>query len=143
MASDLAYAAEDTKFSQTFLQLGLIPDWGALYFLPRLAGVSHAKEILFFGETFSADMAFKLGIINGIHPKDRLEEEVEKIAKTIAFSNGLVALRETKRILNRSLGLSLKDLLEEEKIGFFRCQEHSDYSEGLKAFKEKRKPNFA
>jgi 2-(1,2-epoxy-1,2-dihydrophenyl)acetyl-CoA isomerase len=142
MASDLAYAGGNTKFSQTFLKMGLIPDWGTLYFLPRLAGLKSSKELLFMGETFGADIARKLGIINGIFPEEKLEEEVDKIAKTIAFSNGTVALKETKRILNRSLLLSLKELLEEEALGFFRCQEHPDYAEGLKAFREKRKPNF-
>jgi 2-(1,2-epoxy-1,2-dihydrophenyl)acetyl-CoA isomerase len=142
MASDLAYASGNAKFSQNFLKMGLIPDWGALYFLPRLTGLRSSKELLFFGEPFGADVALKLGIINGIFPEEKLEEEVNKIASTIAFSNGAMALKETKRILNKSSILSLKGLLEEEALGFFRCQEHPDYTEGLKAFREKRKPNF-
>lgn len=143
MASDLTYAAEGTQFSLPFLKIGLIPDWGALYFLPRLATLKRAKEILFLGKIFGTDMALELGLINGVYPAGRLEQEVEKTAIEIAFSNGFEALRETKRILNRSLGFSLTELLQEEMTSFLRCQSHPDYAEGLIAFKQKRKPNFA
>lgn len=141
LACDMVVATKDAKFCQSFVKVGLIPDCGGMFILPRLVGLSKAKELMLTAKTISAEEAYSLGLVNQIVEEEELLDKVTEIAKQLA--NGpSIALGICKTILNRSMELDLDQLLEYEAFGQDLCMMTEDFEEGLKAFKEKRKPQF-
>ncbi|HLQ98624.1 MAG TPA: enoyl-CoA hydratase-related protein, partial [Candidatus Dormibacteraeota bacterium] len=141
LASDITFAADNAKFGFTFSKIGLIPDCGTLYFLPRLVGKKKAKELIFNAEIINSNQALELGIVNELLPKEDLMDKAFQYAKQLVNGPSL-ALSWTKKIINQSDLLSLEDVLEYERLGQTIMQQSEDHKEGVKAFKEKRKPNF-
>jgi 2-(1,2-epoxy-1,2-dihydrophenyl)acetyl-CoA isomerase len=141
LAADLVYAARGTKFGQAFVNLGLVPDWGGMFFLPRLAGIRKAKEWIFFGQTFDAEEALSCGLINGVLAPDSLVPEVLEKAKRLA-AGPWTAIRFAKRTLDQISERGLEAVFEAEIDGFGKCMASPDFQEGLTAFLEKRKPIF-
>lgn len=138
---DIVLAAEDAKFGQAFVNVGLVPDLAGMYFLPRIVGLQKAKELIFTGEQIHADKACQLGIVNEVLPADQLLPEAERLAGQLA-AGPKVALSLAKRILNMSTNLSLESLLELESLAQGLCFQTEDHKEAVKAFLEKRRPAF-
>ncbi len=113
LAGDLIYASEKAYFVNTFLEIGLVPDLGGLFTLPRLIGAARAKEMAMLGERWSAQTAQQMGLINGVFAPDQLMAEVQKRAEHLA-ARSASALTQTKRIINRSFESSMEAVLDQE-----------------------------
>ena len=141
LSCDFIIAAEEAKFVEPFGKVGLVPDLGGLYFLPRLVGLLKAKEMVFTWKTIDAREAEKIGMVNRVVPLEKLYSEVKKLADQLvrgtAPANGL-----TKSIINKSLQSTLDQVLELEANAQDMCLMSSDHKEGVRAFIEKRKPEF-
>lgn len=141
LACDVVVAAGSASFIQAFSKIGLIPDSGGTFFLPRLIGWQKASALMMLGDKISAEEAERLGMIYKFFPDERFAEEAGKIASTLAAlpTKGLAL---TKQLLNMSFVNGYEDQLEEEENFQQRAGSTRDYKEGVQAFLEKRKPNF-
>jgi 2-(1,2-epoxy-1,2-dihydrophenyl)acetyl-CoA isomerase len=141
LACDMIIASEEATLIEVFINIGLVPDSGSSYFLPRLVGMAKAFELCALGSKVKASEAAAMGLINKAVPADQLDTTVMEYAvhfsKAPTKSIGLI-----KKMLNRSATSSLDEMLDYEAY----CQEiagnSSDYKEGVTAFLEKRKPDF-
>ena len=141
MACDLIIASEQAKFSQAFVKVGLLPDLGATYFLPRLLGLQRAKELAFTGKVLSAYELADLGLINYLVPHKQLEKKAFDLARQLAEGPTL-ALGSAKKLFNKSSQFSLEEMLEIEAQSQAACMQSEDHMEGIAAFYEKRKSQF-
>ncbi len=141
LACDLVYVAESAKFAQSFAKVGLIPDCGGFYFLPRLVGRHKAKELMFTAQMLTAKECLELGLVNRVIADSELFDQVVGFANALAESAPL-ALTMTKRALNNEQA-TLDDVLSYEAAGQTLLLGSADYLEGVAAFKEKRPPKFA
>jgi 2-(1,2-epoxy-1,2-dihydrophenyl)acetyl-CoA isomerase len=141
LACDLRIASQNAKFSQGFAQLGLYPDFGATYFLPRLIGLSRASELFYTGETLDASEACRIGIVYQVFESGKFEEETQTLAEHLAAGPPL-AYRDVKRTMIGDKKREMEDALDEEIRLQSHCFTTEDCVEGLAAFFEKRKPNF-
>ena len=141
MACDIRIASEKAKIGQPETGLGIIPGSGGTQRLPRLVGVSKAKQLVFTGELIDAKTALEIGLVDKVVPPDQLMEETKKIAGTIA-SKPRTALALAKSAINRGLDMALQDGLSYEIECFAECFSTKDQKEGMRAFLEKRKPNY-
>jgi enoyl-CoA hydratase len=138
---DLRIASETAKFGQPEITLGIIPGGGATQLIPRLIGAARAKELFFTGDAFDAQMALQLGLVNRVVPADKLMEEVMALAVTIAAKPAL-ALKMVKLAVDHGLNMDLSAALTYEKECFALSFTSEDGREGLRAFVEKRKPEY-
>jgi len=141
LACDIVIASSKAKFGQPEVNLGVIPGFGGTQRLPRIVGKNKAKEIIFTGEMLSADEARAIGLVNRVVEPEKLTEEVEAISKKI-ISRGPVAVKCAKRAINYGIDADLYTGLELEKTLFANLFVTEDQKEGMKAFIEKRQPNF-
>jgi enoyl-CoA hydratase len=141
LACDLRIAAENARFGQPEIKIGVIPGGGGTQRLPRLVGVGRAKEILFFGEPIDAREAWRIGLVNRVTSLESLMNEAEKMAKDLV-SRPAYALRMLKSAVNEGLGMDLRAGLTYEKRCFEALFTSKDKEEGMAAFIEKRKPEF-
>lgn len=141
LACDLRIASEHAKLGQTFNRIGLHPDWGATYFLPRLVGPAKALELFWTAEVLDAEACLHLGLFNAVVPHGALAEETMALARTLAAKPAL-AIALAKRAVYESLDRSLPEMLDYELDAQIRCFESGDASEGIRAFLEKRPPAF-
>ncbi len=141
LACDIVVASENAAFIQAFSKIGLVPDSAGTFFLPRLIGMQKATALMMLGDKVSAKEAVELGMIYKSFAAENFEEEVNKIAETMANMPTL-ALGLTKRLLNKSLTNSLDEQLAMESKLQIQAAESHDYNEGVTAFVEKRKPEF-
>ena len=141
IACDMIVANQSAVFIQSFSKVGLIPDLGAIYFLPRLIGRHRALELMFLGEKISSEQAQALGIVNRVIEDELFIEEVYKLANQLA-EGPQMALGLMKKLVNRSVLDDLSQSLELEGFAQAMCFESTDFKEGVKAFFEKRKPIF-
>lgn len=141
LASDVVVAAESASFIQAFSKIGLIPDSGGTYTLPRLVGVQRASALMMLGDKVTAAEAKNMGMIYDVYPDDVFAEKAYGLAEKLSQMPTL-ALARTKELLYRSFENSLAEQLEAEDIFQTECGESFDYEEGTKAFLEKRKPRF-
>lgn len=141
LACDLVFCAPTVRFAQSFANVGLVPDCGGMYLLPRVVGLHKAKELMFTADLIDANKAKELGIVNHIVESDQLKETVYAFANRMAES-APVALGLMKKVLNRSDNLDLETVLELEADTQTICMQTADHHEGVAAFKEKRKPQF-
>ncbi|HEV7330336.1 MAG TPA: enoyl-CoA hydratase-related protein [Flavisolibacter sp.] len=141
LACDVVVAAQTASFIQAFSKIGLIPDSGGTFFLPRLIGWQKASALMMLGDKVSAEEAERMGMIYKYFPVETFEEEARKIAVTLAHmpTKGLAY---TKQLLDNSLDNSYEDQLHDEEIFQQRAGSTKDYKEGVEAFLHKRKPNF-
>ena len=140
-ACDIVVAASDASFIQAFSKIGLIPDSGGTFFLPRLVGLPRAAAMTMLGEKITAAKALEIGMIYKVCEPAALYEEAYKIAKYLA-EQPTVGLGLTKRGLNQSLANNLDQQLDFEATLQSLAGKTEDYKEGVKAFLEKRKPIF-
>jgi 2-(1,2-epoxy-1,2-dihydrophenyl)acetyl-CoA isomerase len=140
-ACDLRIAAEGASFVLAFGRIGLVPDSGATWFLPRLVGPAKAAELALLGESLSAVDAERFGLVTRVVPADGLAAEARSMALRLA---GLAprALALTKRGLERSWSVDLEEALEDEAYRQGIAGATADHAEGLAAFVEKRPPRF-
>jgi 2-(1,2-epoxy-1,2-dihydrophenyl)acetyl-CoA isomerase len=141
LAADMRIASEQASFAESFVKIGLYPDFGGTYFLPRIVGPALSAELFYTAETLSADDALRLGIVNRVFPEDKFEEETQKIVDVLAGAP-TVALRDVKRTIVGDDRKNLEAKLDEEIRLQIHCFQSEDCLEGLNAFFEKRKPNF-
>ena len=141
LACDFVLAASNASFVQAFVNIGLIPDSGGTYFLPRLVGLPRAKALMMLGERIPAEQALAWGLILAVHEPDRLLAEAEALAARLAAMPTL-ALGLIKRAANASLSSDLDSQLDRERDLQALAGQSQDYAEGVKAFQEKRKPRF-
>jgi 2-(1,2-epoxy-1,2-dihydrophenyl)acetyl-CoA isomerase len=141
LACDLIIASERAKFGQVFVKIGLMPDGGSTYFLPRLVGYAKAFELMATGDIISAQEALALGLINRVVPVEELDATVNDLAARLAAAPSL-ALAKIKEGLNHGEKTDLASALEFEAVNQAACFQSGDFAEGVKAFLEKRKPQF-
>jgi 2-(1,2-epoxy-1,2-dihydrophenyl)acetyl-CoA isomerase len=141
MACDLALAADSAYFTLAYTLIGTSPDGGSTFALPRIVGQKKAMEIALLGERFDAASAERLGLVNRVVPKEKLEEETAKLAARLAAGPTAVYAR-TKALLNGSLNATLESQLQREAEAFAQSASEPDFREGLAAFIEKRKPQW-
>ena len=141
LASDLIYATKETRFHMAFVRVGLIPDWGGMYLLPRLVGIRRAKELILFSETLDSKTAFNYGLINAIFNEKEFLKNILERAERLA-DGPWTAIRAIKKNLNISLQMTLDEALRMEMESFSTCMASPDADEGINAFIEKRTPKF-
>ncbi|HEV2828852.1 MAG TPA: enoyl-CoA hydratase [Pyrinomonadaceae bacterium] len=141
LACDLRIAASDATFSQSFVKVGLHPDWGGTYFLPRLVTPNKACELFFLGETIDANEALRLGLINYIVEPAELETETRKLAERLRAAPA-ISVAAAKQAVYMSQTAEIEDMLRFETEAQLRCFESEDGREGVRAFLEKREPKF-
>lgn len=134
-------ASEHASFTQSFARIGLFPDFGATYFLPRLVGPALAAELFLSAETLAAADALRLGLVSHVVPHDRLEEETTLLAERLAAAPPIV-VRGIKQALFLDDRQQLERALDEEIRWQVTCFRSQDCLEGLRAFLEKRPPRF-
>lgn len=141
LACDLVVAAKTAKFAQSFVKVGLVPDCGGMYLLPRLAGLSKAKELMFTADIIDAAKADRMGLITQVVEPDELNQAVSDLAGKLAEAAPL-AIARMKRVLNKSDSLTLDQALALEADLQGESMATADHKEGVRAFREKRKPVF-
>ena len=141
LACDLRIASDTASIGQTFNRIGLHPDWGGTYFLPRLVGPSKALELIFTGEMVPADEAHRLGLFNRVVPSDALADATLELARQLAAKPPR-ALALAKRAIYHSGNADLDGMLDIELDHQLRCFTSEDAVEGLEAFLAKRQPMF-
>jgi 2-(1,2-epoxy-1,2-dihydrophenyl)acetyl-CoA isomerase len=141
LAGDIRIASDQAKFAESFSQIGLFPDFGGTYFLPRIVGATRASELFYTAQMLSADDALKLGIVSRVIPQGEFEAETKKLAESMA-TGASMAHRDVKHRMSSEHRKEIEAALEEEIRLQLHCFESEDCMEGLNAFAEKRKPNF-
>ena len=141
LACDFAIAAEGAQFSTAYAKIGLSPDGGSTFFLPRIVGMRKATELVMLSETLTAAQAGEFGLVNRVVPADQLEAEVQKLATRLA-SGATQAFARAKRLITQSFTTPIQQHLDDEIAYFSECARTADFKEGVTAFVEKRKPDF-
>jgi len=138
---DLRIAAESASFVEAFINVGLVPDSGSTFMLPRLVGFSRAMELAMTGRKVTAVEALQIGLVNQVVPDAQLPEATMKLAKRLAeLPPRGIAL--TKRAINASWAADLATQLEYEAMLQTTAGQTRDHREGVRAFLEKRRPQF-
>jgi enoyl-CoA hydratase/3-hydroxyacyl-CoA dehydrogenase len=140
-ACDFRLAAENAELGQPETKLGLIPGWGGTQRLVRLVGLAKAKELIMLGERISAEEGARIGLVNKVVPKAKLQEETIALAKKLA-DGPPVALKLAKETLNFGSQVPLDIGLKMEAEAFGIVLSTKDVMEGVSAFMSKRKPEF-
>ncbi|PPA72419.1 enoyl-CoA hydratase [Jeotgalibacillus proteolyticus] len=141
LACDYIVAEEESKIAMNFIGIGLVPDGGGHFFLKERIGSQKAMQLIWKGEVMNGQEAYGLGLIDKVVAEGRGAEEVNKLVSSF-LSSPLKAMLETKQILRASQLQELKAVLEKEQESQWRMRQTEDHQEGIKAFSEKRKPEF-
>lgn len=141
LACDIRIAARSAVFGETFAKRGLHVDWGGTYFLPRMIGMQRACEMIFTGETIDAPTAKEYGIVSSVVEDGELMNTVYELAAKIA-AGPPIAIRLAKRAMYKSMDGDLRSALEFETYAQNICSQTEDSREGIRAFVEKREPEF-
>jgi len=141
LACDLRVASNTATFSQSFAKIGLHPDWGGTYFLPRLVTPNKACELFFLGEAIDAEEALRLEIVNQVVAPEDLESATLQLAERLRAAPP-IALAAAKHAVYMSQAAELEEMLRYETEAQLRCFDSDDAHEGIHAFLEKREPRF-
>jgi len=141
MACDIRVVSRNAKFGQPEVQLGLIPGYAGTQRFSRLAGLGNALYAMMSGDMINAEEALRMGLAQKIVEPDKLMEEVLNLAKKMA-ANGSQAVMKAKEITRRGFDKTVKEGSELETEAFSKLFDYPSTKEGLKAFLEKRKPNW-
>lgn len=141
-ACDLAVAADDAYFAAGYRQIGITPDGGGTWSLPRIVGQRRALGILLLGERFGAADALAMGLVNRVVPLAELDAAVDVVVRTLV-EGPREALAGTKRLLRGAPDRTLSEHLQAEAVSFGRMSATDDFVEGVSAFLEKRPARFS
>jgi 2-(1,2-epoxy-1,2-dihydrophenyl)acetyl-CoA isomerase len=141
LACDLVIASDRARFVQVFIDRGIVPDAGAAYIVTRLVGPQRAKELFFLGDSVDAPQALDMGLVNRVVAADDLADTVDQLAARLA-SKPTRAIAVTKALVNRALESDRITALRDEAIGQEIVQATDDAREGVRAFVERREPQF-
>jgi enoyl-CoA hydratase/carnithine racemase len=141
MACHLRICGDRARFAQPEISLGIIPGWGGTQRLPRLIGKAKATEWILTGDTVMASEAVRLGVVNHSVPQDQVLKAAKDLARKIA-SKGMVAITQSLRAIEEGMDLPLEAGLAKEAEMFGAVASSEDSKEGVKAFLEKRQPQF-
>jgi len=141
LACDLRLAAASATFVQSFLRVGLHPDWGGSVFLPRLIGSARACELTWRAEPIDAQVAERIGLVNRVVADERLAAEAEAWGQLLVRRSPL-AVALAKRSIYENMGGDLPASLEREKQAQLQCMRSAEAQEGIAAFLEKREPHW-
>jgi 2-(1,2-epoxy-1,2-dihydrophenyl)acetyl-CoA isomerase len=141
LACDLRVAAENTKFSVAFIKIGLMPDAGVTFLLPRVVGLGRAMEMSMLGDAVEAEEAYRIGLVNKVVPEDSLPKEARNLAEHLS-TMPTAALGRMKHALYASFETDFETALENEAEGQTFCGYTQDHKEGVTAFFEKRGAKF-
>ncbi|MDQ2920542.1 MAG: enoyl-CoA hydratase-related protein, partial [Acidobacteriota bacterium] len=141
LACDLVVAGESARFNQAFIKIGLVPDCGGTFILPRLVGWKRATELMITGDVISARRALELGMINAVVPDEALSSEALAIAEKLAQAP-TAAIGRIKELLEASATNDYGGQLELERKAQIQSGQTKDFREGVAAFLEKRPPKF-
>lgn len=141
LACDIVMAADNATFIEAFARVGLVPDTGSTWFLPRLVGPARAAEMMFTADPVDAPTAERIGLINRVVPADKLMDEAGALAARLAKS-APIALALAKRALNRANEMTLDEALDFEAQLQSVAGRSNDHKEGVAAFVEKRAASF-
>ncbi|MGH9865100.1 MAG: enoyl-CoA hydratase/isomerase family protein [Candidatus Acidiferrales bacterium] len=141
LACDLRIASDQASFGETFVRVGLFPDFGGTYFLPKIVGAAKAAELFCTAEMISAAEAERLGIVNRVVPQEKFAEEVKRFAARLA-AGPRMAIRAIKHALFGAEREELERALDAEIRQQVECFLSADCAEGLDAFFSKREPRF-
>ncbi|MFF0829312.1 enoyl-CoA hydratase-related protein [Brevibacillus sp. NPDC003359] len=141
LACDIRLASEKASFVNAFVNIGLVPDSGGCYFLPRIVGIGKALELAMTGEKVSAEEALRIGLVNQVYPAESFMEDAlayaHKLASLPTKGIGLI-----KRTMYKGLEMGLEETLEYEAFAQEAAGSTEDHKEGVTAFMEKRAPRF-
>lgn len=141
MACDLRIASTKAKFAQPEVGLGIIPGHGGTQRLPRIIGVTKAKELIYTGDIIDAEEALNLGLLNKVVEPEKLIDEAKALAARI-IKNSMIAVAYGKEVINRGMQVDMDTALSMEANFCGMCFSTKDQKEGMAAFVEKRKANF-
>ncbi len=141
LMGDMVLAAKSAFFLQAFRRIGLVPDGGSTWILPRLVGIARAREMSLLGERVKADQALAWGMVNRVYDDDALMDEAIKLSKNLA-SGPTIALTLTRHLFWNSLNNSYEEQIDLERQGQQRAGLTKDREEGVRAFVEKRDAQF-
>jgi len=139
---DLVYASTAARFQLPFVALGIVPEFGSTYLLPLLAGYQRAAELLLLAQPFDAQKAMSIGLVSEVVPPDRLLETAQAAAARLAELPP-ESLRLTKRLMKAGQAERVRRTIEEEGRIFRERLDSPEAKEALRAFLEKRKPDFS
>jgi 2-(1,2-epoxy-1,2-dihydrophenyl)acetyl-CoA isomerase len=142
LACDIVLASDEARFGNVFMRIGLIPDCGGHFFLPRLVGFHKAAELMFTGDVIDAHEAERLGLINRVIPHAELAKQARELAERLA-RGPTRAIGLCKRTLNVGIGADLAAVLNAEAEGQGLASQTEDHWEGVQAFLEKRPARFS
>ncbi len=141
LACDVRFASTRAKLGQPEVSIGIIPGWGGTQRLTRVVGVGLAKELILSGRTVDADEALRIGLINALFPPEELLDRTLELAGSLAAKSPLV-LGAAKEMVNLALQGELSRSLADEAERFAQLFASEDQKEGMRAFVEKREPQF-
>jgi 2-(1,2-epoxy-1,2-dihydrophenyl)acetyl-CoA isomerase len=141
LACDLVIAAESARFNQAFIKIGLVPDCGGTFILPRLVGWKKAAELMFTGDMVTAQQALEMGMINAVTPDAELMSHALAMADKLAAAP-TAAIAKIKRLLEASAVNDYGGQLDLERKAQIESGQTNDFREGVNAFLEKRPPRF-
>lgn len=142
LACDLRIASESSVFSESFVRVGLHPDWGGTFFLPQIVPPNIACELFFLGDLITAEQALRWGLLNRVVPDAELATETKKLAQRLAAAPPEMIAAAKHAVYMSIGGASLDRMLQYETEVQMRCFQSHDAREGVKAFLEKRIPRF-
>jgi 2-(1,2-epoxy-1,2-dihydrophenyl)acetyl-CoA isomerase len=142
LACDMRLASESATFSQSFVKVGLHPDWGGTYFLPRVVPTNIACEMFFLGEAFDAHEALRFGIVNRVFPEAALEAETRRLAERLRDAPQ-ASIAAAKHAVYMSEGESLERMIQYETEAQMQCFRSKEAREGVRAFLERRESKTA
>jgi enoyl-CoA hydratase/carnithine racemase len=141
LCCDLRIASDQARLGDTAVRFGLLPDEGGAYFFPRFMGLDRALKMSMLGEVYDAHTAMQLGLVTEVVPHERLYQRVDEIAARLAQGPPL-AIRLAKRMMYKQLEMTLPNALEDAALSVMITNPSEDAGEGIRAFLNKRKPEF-
>ncbi|ADJ14941.1 enoyl-CoA hydratase/isomerase family protein [Halalkalicoccus jeotgali] len=139
--TDFAYAVESARFSAAFVRVGLIPDTGGTFLLPRLVGLRAAKDLAFTGRFFDAGEAADLGLVNGVVGEDQLDDRIDDLLDTLR-ERPTRTIGLAKRTIHANLGRGFEEALDYENVVQSQAYGTQEHGEGVDAFLADRDPEF-
>lgn len=141
LSCDIRIASDRARFSEVFVKRGVHPDWGGIWFLPRLVGYAKAAELIFTGDVIDAEEALRIGMVNKVVPHDNLPQATKELAQKMA-RNAPIPIALAKRGLQNFYKMDLAQAVDYEMLTIGVCWNSEDRVEGMKSFVEKREPVF-